>query len=233
MRKMNKGFSQEWEDEYKRREASNNIVSFPWSDVVSHLHRYCSEFFCQEPPRKILELGCGTGANIPLFLSRGFQYVGIDGSDTAIKLVRAKFSQLTFIKHDFTTTLPFEDESFDLILDRGSITYVETASLENMFQEIYRILKKGGLFLCVDLFSKEHPSFLLAEKDKKIDGSTILNPSFGSTSFLGSVRFWDYNDILTYFKDFKVLYKQHKKVDDMTREQKHGYASYDIIAKKE
>jgi SAM-dependent methyltransferase len=229
---MNTGFSKEWEDDYIKRKNSKAMVSFPWSDVVSLVHRHCCDFFFQAPPSKILELGCGTGANIPLFLARGFDYVGIDGSLTAIKMVKEIYPKLLFVEQDFTNAIPFDNESFDLILDRGAITYAETRLLDNMFREIHRVLKKGGIFLSVDLFSKEHPSFLLSVNDKKIDESTVLNPSFGATKGLGVARFWDYDEITKYFKDFDILYTQHKKVDDMTKEQLHGYACFDVVAKK-
>ena len=37
---------------------------------------------------KILEVGCGTGANLSFFIEEGFNTYGIDGSKVAIKLAK-------------------------------------------------------------------------------------------------------------------------------------------------
>ena len=72
-------FSLEWDERY----SSNTQMSiWPWSDLVSYVIRYA------KPARKqirVLELGCGAGANIPFFLAQGFKYYGIEGSNTIIK----------------------------------------------------------------------------------------------------------------------------------------------------
>ena len=51
-------FSNEWENRYK---AKTHLSIWPWSDLVSLVmrHKPIKENF------KVLELGCGAGANIP------------------------------------------------------------------------------------------------------------------------------------------------------------------------
>src|SRR4029077_14742021 len=57
------GFSKEWDDCYRR---GGQAIKWPWSDVISLVMRHArptgSEF-------RVLELGCGSGANIPFFES--------------------------------------------------------------------------------------------------------------------------------------------------------------------
>ena len=44
-------------------------------------------------------------------------------------------------------SLPFDDESFDVVLSAGSLSY---GNNEIVMNEIYRVVKPGGMFICVD-----------------------------------------------------------------------------------
>ena len=57
------GFSSEWDDQYSIGRLGSR---WPWSDVVSYVMRYVRP---QNKKIKVLELGCGAGANIPFFQS--------------------------------------------------------------------------------------------------------------------------------------------------------------------
>ena len=58
-------FSQEWEQRY----AENTHMSiWPWSDVVSLVHRHCKPLI-SAGGGECLELGCGAGAPIYPFVS--------------------------------------------------------------------------------------------------------------------------------------------------------------------
>ncbi len=52
---------------------------------------------------------------------------------------------LQTVQADMTQSFPFEDESFDIIFCPVSNVYIE--DLTNMWQESYRVLKKGGLLM--------------------------------------------------------------------------------------
>ena len=74
-------FSQEWEKCFKE---NTQISTWPWSDLVSYVMRYArptGENF------RVLELGCGAGANIPFFISLGVDYYAIDGSSTIVEIL--------------------------------------------------------------------------------------------------------------------------------------------------
>lgn len=52
---------------------------------------------------------------------------------------------LQTVQADMTQSFPFEDESFDIIFCPVSNVYIE--DLTNMWQESYRVLKKGGVLM--------------------------------------------------------------------------------------
>ena len=66
------GFCQEWEAIYK---GDKHLSVWPWNSVVSLTHR----FYDLNKNLKVLELGCGAGANIPYFASfDNIEYYGLE-----------------------------------------------------------------------------------------------------------------------------------------------------------
>src|SRR5271169_5666380 len=69
---------------------------------------------------RLLELGCGPGANIWYMAREGFDVYGIDGSETAIDKVKKRLEseglKASLITGDITS-LPFDDNFFDGIID--------------------------------------------------------------------------------------------------------------------
>lgn len=93
------------------------------------------------PLSDMLELGCGTGHWTDYFIKQGFNVTGIDISEAMIKLAIEKKIEANFIKAD-SQNLPFEDEEFAVV---SSITMIEfVADQDQVFQEIFRVLKPGG-----------------------------------------------------------------------------------------
>lgn len=97
----------------------------------------------------VLELGAGRGMHTGVLLESGAQVHVIDISPKSIELLRSRFAEYSNL---FTVVadiekLPFEDSRFDLICCAGSISYGANCLV---FSEIYRLLKPGGRFICVD-----------------------------------------------------------------------------------
>ena len=68
------------------------MCKWPFSDLVSYVMRYVRP---SGPDFNVLELGCGSGANIPFFLSLGVNYYGLDGSVTIVEYLKQKFPQIS------------------------------------------------------------------------------------------------------------------------------------------
>ena len=79
--------------------------------------------------------------------------------------------KVNIVKADMTKALPFEDESFDIIFHPVSNCYIK--SVEPVFKECYRILKKGGILLCgLDTII----NYILDENFEKVVFSMPFNP---------------------------------------------------------
>jgi SAM-dependent methyltransferase len=88
---------------------------------------------------RILDGGCGTGANLEL-LQRYGTAIGVDISDQAIAFCRARGIERAFIAS--LNELPFPNDFFDLAISFEVICNI--ADDQRAFAEIARVLKPGG-----------------------------------------------------------------------------------------
>ena len=220
------GFSKEWNQRYTEK---THMSVWPWSDLVSYVMRYTNHDVNEF---KVLELGCGAGANIPFFLSIGSIYHGIDGSEEIIQNLKEKFSQIeSKLKvGDFTKEITF-NETFDLIIDRGSLTCNNIQSIKNCLKLIFDKLNDKGRFIGIDLYSVKDSEF--ANGQEAEDKFTRTNFSDGPFMNTGRVHFFDKNSILELFSDFKIIKLEHKEHTSEIPHDDHNFASWNIVAEKQ
>jgi SAM-dependent methyltransferase len=188
------GFDSEWE---KRYAENAHLSIWPWSDVVSYVNRYLKP---KEEFNKVLELGCGAGANIPFFLSRNNEYCAMDGSETIINQLKTKFPNISknIICGDFTKEIPF-DCLFDAILDRGSLTHNDTTSIERCLEILQTKIRKNGIFIGIDWFSKKHPD---SNNGTFVDENTRRDITSRQFNGVGNVHFSDKEHLIEIFSKF-------------------------------
>ena len=99
---------------------------------------------------RILEVGCGSGANLWMLSKEGFNTYGIDSSQTAVELAAqhlgAKWNVEADIQLGAFTSLPYADAFFDVVVDVVSLQHLNLEDSSVALQEIRRVLKLGGNF---------------------------------------------------------------------------------------
>lgn len=99
--------------------------------------------------KRILGLASGGGQQIPIFTALGAKCTVLDYSynqcESEREVAKREGYDVEIIQADMTKRLPFDDQTFDIIFHPVSNCYVE--EVEPIFQECYRILKKGGMLL--------------------------------------------------------------------------------------
>lgn len=218
-------FSKEWEINYKL--GKHNSI-WPWSDIVSLVHRFKSH---DNRYQRVLEIGCGAGANIKFFNEIGIEYFGIDGSKTIISKLKGKYPNIAsnFSVCDFTETLHFKGP-FDLIIDRASLTHNSDKKIRETLSNINRLLRDKGIFISVDWFSTSHYGYKSGEAGP--DQYTRCNFKEGSLSGTGRAHFSDKANLFDLFNNWEILYLQHKKCDEHIPEDKFNPAFWNIVARK-
>ena len=136
-----------WEDIFQ----NNEWGKYPSLAVV----RFVARNFYKAPNRKdirILELGCGTGANLWYCAREGFSVIGLDGSKTAINTMISRFnaehlnSNLIYARDgDYSLTIEdIEDDSLDAIIDVESLYCNSFSKTRQIIQKSFKKLKVGG-----------------------------------------------------------------------------------------
>ncbi len=104
--------------------------------------------FTIPPHAKVLDAGCAFGRDVRLLHGRGFSVVGVDLAEKMIEEAKKRVPGAEFFVAD-VRDLPFEADTFDVILCNAVIMHVEKKSAGKALQEFHRVLKPGGtLLLC-------------------------------------------------------------------------------------
>ncbi|RKR15232.1 methyltransferase family protein [Maribacter vaceletii] len=107
-------------------------------------------------PKRILDIGCGMGHNV-LPIAKAFPNAEVIAIDTGAPMLRYAHARaldlgitnVTFMQMDAAKTI-FENESFDWI--QSTMFFHETGgkSIYTIMEEVYRLLKPGGLTLHIE-----------------------------------------------------------------------------------
>ena len=89
-----------------------------------------------------LDIGCGSGTFISL-LQNKFS-VGIDISEKQINFANRKYGAETKKFFHYKNKIPFQYNSFDSISIIELIEHLSDNEIFNLFDEIHKVLKKGG-----------------------------------------------------------------------------------------
>lgn len=96
--------------------------------------------------KKVLALAGGGGQQGPILTALGADVTVLDYSDVQLETERMVAARegydITVVQADMTKRLPFEDESFDMIIHPVSNCYIQ--DVYHVWLECFRILKSGG-----------------------------------------------------------------------------------------
>lgn len=222
---MQESSIQNWEEIYRH---NNHLSIWPWTDLVSLVNRYnaCS------PGSKVLELGCGVGANIPFFLQQDrVQYWAVEGSSRAVDLIMAKYPELAenIYCQDFSDFLS-DESNFDLIFDRASVTHNSSMAIKRTMENVAVSLKAGGYFIGVDWFSTEFDEFSSGHQGP--DSYTRVDFTSGKLSGTGLAHFTDEDHLRDLLGDLDIIHLDHKIVDTFHSEGSSRFAAWNFVAQK-
>jgi len=100
---------------------------------------------------EILEIGVGTGLNLPHYPGHVRKITTVDPNPGMNKRLQRRIEQ-TGIEVDMhilgSEELPFESDVFDCVV--STITFCSIARVEQALKELYRVLKPGGRLLFLE-----------------------------------------------------------------------------------
>ncbi len=110
------------------------------------------------PDSKILDLCCGSGQATAYLVQSSHNVTGLDASPLSLNRARTNVPQASYIEA-FAENIPIGDNEFDLVHTSAALHEMEAEQLQQILQEVYRVLKPGGTFALVDFHPPTNPLF--------------------------------------------------------------------------
>lgn len=105
------------------------------------------------PPRSglvVLDVGCGTGAQLNLYRTYGCRVFGVEISAGMIAVARKKFQGPLNLCRGNAARMPYRDQAFELILLSMAIHEILPDTRSAVLKEIKRVLIDSGRILIID-----------------------------------------------------------------------------------
>lgn len=138
-----------WNRYWERAENVQEVYSNE-GRIASYIERFASV-----RDMRVLEVGAGSGRDGIRLAENGARVVSLDYSIPSLEMIRSQFAGETSVSIccGDAFSLPFEDETFDIVFHQGLLEHFRNAG--DLIAENGRVLKRGGLLL-VDVPQRFH-----------------------------------------------------------------------------
>ena len=168
---------------------------------------------------RVLDIGCGPGANIWFLAREGYDIAAIDGAPTAIRQAHERLSAEGLIgpgrEADLQVgnfaRLPWPDGTFDAVTDIESISMNCCDVVEDALRQAHRVLKPGGMFFS-KMFSRKTTGY---DPKTEIEPGTMRDPKDGPCAGFGHVHFFAETELRERLSEFADLNLDWVKRSDM------------------
>jgi demethylmenaquinone methyltransferase/2-methoxy-6-polyprenyl-1,4-benzoquinol methylase len=100
----------------------------------------------------VLDVGCGTGAHLELYVDSGAECVGLDASPAMLEQASARLGERADLELGDATALPHSDSSFDLVFTSLFLHELEESARVAAISEMARVVKPDGRILVIDYY---------------------------------------------------------------------------------
>lgn len=134
-----------WDSAFKNRDFEHWELNYPSPELAALVAARTLR-----KKAKILEVGCGGGLDAIFLAQCGFNVIGVDISSVALRIAERRAEE-AYVEVDWrlgnVLDLPVEDETIDLVTDRGLFHLIEDYDRPRYSSEIHRVLKLHGCVL--------------------------------------------------------------------------------------
>ncbi|NJN87307.1 MAG: class I SAM-dependent methyltransferase [Leptolyngbyaceae cyanobacterium SL_7_1] len=111
------------------------------------------------PDTHVLDLCCGSGQTTQFLVQRSHHVTGLDASPRSLKRAQHNVPSATFVE-GWAEALPFSAEQFDVVHTSVALHEMQPDQLQQIFQEVYRVLNPTGVFVLIDFHAPTNPVFI-------------------------------------------------------------------------
>ena len=216
-----------WEENYKK----GRYNKWPYDIVISLIMRYYGGE--KREKIKILDLGCGGGNNTYFLSKEGFQTYAVDGSPTSLQITKERLSKSNLSAHFQLANfkdLPYNEDFFDCVIDRASVYCNKWKDILKIFENIYRVIKKGGKYIGF-LPNINHTGRIHGVEFEKNTYTDFKRGTFSHSDF---AHFFTKEELFEALKNFEIVDILEHFISSILNEEESIYSmsEYIIVAKK-
>ena len=206
-------YTQHWDEKFRTRDWGR----WPPEDLVRFMGRNYKHV--DRGGIRVLEVGCGPGANVWFLYREGYGVAGIDGSPAAIDIAARRLAQegtvintqAADLRVGNFSVLPWPDASFDVVVDVFSVCSNPVDVIEKTLTEIRRVLKPGGQF-----YSKQWGRNTTGYgQGAALEANTYDDIPYGPCCGMGLTHFFDLKEIEALFGRYFTV----KAIETVTRKE--------------
>jgi len=199
--------------------AMNHNYKKEWiDDIPNEIWEYCAavgnpfEAGAIREGMNVLDIGCGAGVDLCVASILVGEKGAVKGVDVTPAMVDKARLHATLVKQPNVTanvgtfeSLPSKNKSIDVVISNGAINLAP--SKQNVFSEIYRVLKHGGYLTFSDMIKDENHS-----KNSCGGGESWADCVAGTLKCNDLIKMLEEAG----FKEVKLLSKNHYKTSPST-----------------
>jgi ubiquinone/menaquinone biosynthesis C-methylase UbiE len=107
---------------------------------------------------QVLDLCCGSGQTTEFLVKLSQNVTGLDASPKSLQRARQNVPLASYVEA-FAEQMPFADNLFDVVHTSVALHEMQPQQLRKIINEVYRVLKPGGVFTLVDFHAPTNPIF--------------------------------------------------------------------------
>lgn len=94
---------------------------------------------------QVLDLCCGSGQSTQFLVKSSQNVTGLDASPFSLRRAQQNVPEAAYVEA-FAENMPFKDNLFDLVHTSVALHEMQPEQLRKIINEVYRVLKPGGVF---------------------------------------------------------------------------------------
>lgn len=107
---------------------------------------------------QVLDLCCGSGQSTQFLVKSSQNVTGLDASPLSLRRAQQNVPEAAYVEA-FAEKMPFADNLFDVVHTSVALHEMQSEQLQKIINEVYRVLKPGGVFTLVDFHAPTNPIF--------------------------------------------------------------------------
>jgi ubiquinone/menaquinone biosynthesis C-methylase UbiE len=154
-----------------------NFYKNSGEESAPHIKKLAEQYLSGRKSISVYEWGCGPGRvvrHLPTVFGNSAEIFGSDYNEETINWCKKNIPGVQFSLNGLLPPLDYPDNRFDLIYCISVFTHLSGDTGIKWADELYRVLKPGGILLLTSLGEKFYNTELLRDEKKKYDEDGIV-----------------------------------------------------------